>query len=176
MSNMAQPDDIDALVSSVRNLVAHRDAGQAARRAAAPLVLTPALRVDESQPEAEAMPEPATAPDIHDKAAIIEDAVLSQQGDWEEDGGEKLDNAAWAASAFLMPELEPANALEPSAESQTEDRHTTPLPLDEEALRALIVSVVREELSGAMGEKITQNVRKMVRREINRLLANQQLD
>ncbi|MEM9321002.1 MAG: hypothetical protein AAGA70_18660, partial [Pseudomonadota bacterium] len=38
--------------------------------------------------------------------------------------------------------------------------------LDEVALRELVAQVVREELQGALGQRITRNVRKMVRREI----------
>lgn len=48
--------------------------------------------------------------------------------------------------------------------------------LDEDTLRALIVDVIRQELQGVMGERITRNVRKLVRREINRVLAAQDFD
>ena len=43
--------------------------------------------------------------------------------------------------------------------------------LDEEALRDLVAGIVREELQGPLGERITRNVRKLVRREIHRALA-----
>ncbi|NOE26477.1 hypothetical protein [Ruegeria sp. HKCCD6157] len=49
------------------------------------------------------------------------------------------------------------------------------MDLDEETLRELIAEVVRQELQGAMGERITRNVRKMVRREIARALAAKDL-
>lgn len=48
--------------------------------------------------------------------------------------------------------------------------------LDEDMLRDLIVDVIRQELQGVMGERITRNVRKLVRREIHRILAAQDLD
>lgn len=41
---------------------------------------------------------------------------------------------------------------------------------DEAALRALISEVLRQELRGVLGERITRNVRKMVRREIQQAL------
>jgi hypothetical protein len=41
---------------------------------------------------------------------------------------------------------------------------------DEARLRDLIREVLREELRGHMGERITTNVRKLVRAEINRLI------
>ncbi|MBK5946705.1 hypothetical protein CCR83_09730 [Rhodobacter veldkampii DSM 11550] len=47
---------------------------------------------------------------------------------------------------------------------------------DEEALRALIADVVRQELQGMLGERITRNVRKLVRREIQRALASRDFE
>ncbi|OAN72334.1 hypothetical protein A8B82_20165 [Sulfitobacter sp. EhC04] len=48
--------------------------------------------------------------------------------------------------------------------------------LDEEALRDLVSEIVRAELQGALGERITRNVRKLVRREIHRALTAQELE
>ncbi len=48
--------------------------------------------------------------------------------------------------------------------------------LDEESLRELVAEIVRQELQGALGERITRNVRKLVRREIHRALTAQELD
>jgi hypothetical protein len=48
--------------------------------------------------------------------------------------------------------------------------------LDEESLRELVADIVRQELQGALGERITRNVRKLVRREIHRALTAQELD
>ena len=42
---------------------------------------------------------------------------------------------------------------------------------DEEALHDLVREIIREELQGSLGERITRNVRKLVRVEINRVLA-----
>ncbi|MCI5038127.1 MAG: hypothetical protein MRY81_00420 [Donghicola eburneus] len=47
--------------------------------------------------------------------------------------------------------------------------------LNEDMLRAMVAQIVREELQGEMGERITRNVRKLIRREINRALAIQDL-
>lgn len=43
--------------------------------------------------------------------------------------------------------------------------------LDEEALRPVVAKLIRQELQGELGERITRNVRKLVRREILRALA-----
>ena len=48
--------------------------------------------------------------------------------------------------------------------------------LDEETLRNLVIEIVRQELQGTLGERITRNVRKLVRREIYRILASQDFD
>lgn len=48
--------------------------------------------------------------------------------------------------------------------------------LDEESLRELVADIVRQELQGALGERITRNVRKLVRREIHRALTAQELE
>lgn len=47
---------------------------------------------------------------------------------------------------------------------------------DEDALRTLVAEIVREELRGALGERITRNVRRMVRREIAMEMAAKRLD
>lgn len=43
--------------------------------------------------------------------------------------------------------------------------------IDEDMLREIVARLVREELQGTMGERITRNLRRMVRREIARALA-----
>lgn len=48
--------------------------------------------------------------------------------------------------------------------------------IDEEALRDLVAEIVRQELTGELGERITRNVRKLVRREIHRALLTREFD
>lgn len=50
------------------------------------------------------------------------------------------------------------------------------LEIDEETLREMVAAIVREELIGELGDRITRNVRKLVRREINRILASRELE
>jgi hypothetical protein len=45
--------------------------------------------------------------------------------------------------------------------------------LDEQALRELINSIVREELQGELGDRIGRNLRKLIRREIAQILEEQ---
>ncbi|MBU2981976.1 hypothetical protein KO498_09125 [Lentibacter algarum] len=48
--------------------------------------------------------------------------------------------------------------------------------IDEDMLREMVSDIVRQELQGALGERITRNVRKLVRREIHRALMAQELE
>ena len=50
------------------------------------------------------------------------------------------------------------------------------MAFDENVLRNLVRDLIREELQGGLGERITRNVRKLVRAEIARALATQDLD
>lgn len=47
---------------------------------------------------------------------------------------------------------------------------------DEAALRELVIEIIRQELQGALGERITRNVRKLVRAEIHRAMAGREFD
>jgi hypothetical protein len=42
--------------------------------------------------------------------------------------------------------------------------------LDEEALRAVVNAIVREELQGELGDRISRNLRKLIRRELSQAL------
>jgi hypothetical protein len=46
-----------------------------------------------------------------------------------------------------------------------ETAHAAPI-LDEEALRRVVNAIIREELQGELGDRISRNLRKLIRREI----------
>ncbi|KIT16284.1 hypothetical protein [Jannaschia aquimarina] len=48
--------------------------------------------------------------------------------------------------------------------------------MDHEALRDLVAEIVRQELSGVLGERITRNVRKLVRRELRTMFSAEEFD
>lgn len=48
--------------------------------------------------------------------------------------------------------------------------------LSEDLLREIVRDMIKEELQGTLGERITRNVRKLVRSEINRALASRDFD
>jgi hypothetical protein len=69
------------------------------------------------------------------------------------------------------------DVLKLSAEDMLTDGEGNPLTvLDEAALQQIIRQLIRDELKGVLGERITHSVRKLVRAEINRALAAHALD
>lgn len=70
-----------------------------------------------------------------------------------------------------------ADPLADKAGSFLTDGEGNPISiLDEDELMQILRRVIREELQGVLGEKITRNVRKLVRAEIARALTAQTLD
>ena len=47
---------------------------------------------------------------------------------------------------------------------------------DPDALRDLVAEIVRQELQSDLGQRVTRNIRKLVRREIRRALAARDFD
>jgi len=76
-------------------------------------------------------------------------------------------------SAFSRPDS--------AAPKSEDDEHAlldgdeTEIVFDEAMLRELVTDILREELQGALGQRITRNVRKLVRAEIARALASRDL-
>ncbi len=81
------------------------------------------------------------------------------------------DEAAANESQPANADVEPAATPDADAEPGDEDEF-----LDEDALRIMVSEIVREELRGSTGERITRNMRRMVRREIQRALALKDID
>lgn len=89
-------------------------------------------------------------------------------------------DAAWAdeAEAQVLEELSDAvsSAVPLTAvEEALEDSGYDPAAYDDEALRELVRELIVEELQGPLGARITRNIRKLVRAEIARALAAEQL-
>lgn len=79
--------------------------------------------------------------------------------------------------AAAEPPAKRPDLLKLSAEDMLTDGEGNPLTvLDEAALQLVIRQLIRDELKGVLGERITQSVRKLVRAEINRALAAHALD
>ncbi len=117
---------------------------------------------------------------LSDKIKALESAIGRSHDQWESDGTDDSEDFE-APTARAMPWSDHSaaeadvDAKEPDAEN-VDVIAADEAVLDEEMLRELVSDIVREELQGALGERITRNVRKLVRREIHRALTAQELD
>ncbi len=139
-------------------------------------------RIAELETAGRAEPEAADqssrrVPDINEDEieAVPHSGPTVETIQWEDHQEEASGGASFASARDSVAE----NAREMAGDALTEaamDRLAAHEDfLDEEGLRELVSDIVREELQGALGERITRNVRKLVRREIQRALATQEL-
>lgn len=126
------------------------------------------------------------------KIAVLEEVIARTDDQWEPDGPGRDDYAGTEPPAMAWEDAAEDGESEDAADAAPEatlftgqgPRRDTPADslntdediLDEDALRDLVSDIVRQELQGALGERITRNVRKLVRREIHRALAAQELE
>lgn len=80
-----------------------------------------------------------------------------------------------ADGAFGLGELSGAVPDEPAEDAGLFDP-ADDMVIDADALRDLVAEIIRQELQGPLGERITRNVRKLVRREIARAMQAQSID
>jgi cell pole-organizing protein PopZ len=131
---------------------------------------------------------------LKDRIEQLEAAVSSQDGEWEEENEESVETLQWedhgneddtdenmsAPEAFAEQHHDFDAADEADEVTQAEDEYDflagDETLLDEDALREMVADIVRQELQGALGERITRNVRKLVRREIHRALMAQEFE
>lgn len=143
--------DADAVIDTPREPDARR-----ARPGRAPFDLekflagTPEPQADADPVAAEAAPTTAPEPDVPEVAPFV-------------------------ADPSERAEAEAAHASHLMRTAQEEDGSDVTI-LDEDMLRQIVTDMVRQELQGALGERITRNVRKLVRREIARALATRELE
>lgn len=116
------------------------------------------------------------------KIAALETTIARTSDQWEPDGmsrdaysGTRSNAMSWQDSVELDAKGTP---VAEDRKTITSDSSPEPAPsqvVDEKILRDLVAEIVRSELQGALGERITQNLRKLVRREIHRALAARDL-
>lgn len=119
---------------------------------------------------------------------VLETMISQVDEDWEPDGLSTDAYSGTSGTAMAWQDHAPQGednlaGRDTSAEPDEEILDDDPSVLapdeaflDEDSLRELVADIVREELQGALGERITRNVRKLVRREIHRALTAQELD
>lgn len=138
--------------------------------------------------------EPVEATDADDRDVASADPDVAEDGSedgWSDDAPQETDalddpdfEAALseaisgsrndAQTEFEMPVDEEPQDLDVVAAAVTDAALED--MLDEDLLRPLVARLIREELQGELGERITQNVRKLVRREILRALNAHELE
>ncbi len=154
---------------------------------AAPLDFVSARRA--ADPEAEV----AAEAQVEDESAPL--AEVGSLPGWAQSAGAEESDAArpdpvvgdraepditWAdaAEAAVLQELQGAAAPDAAygqdAFTLNEDE-VMDAPVDEAMLREIVRDVLREELQGRLGERITRNIRKLVRAEIARVVASEDL-
>lgn len=100
-----------------------------------------------------------------------------EEADWDDDDDDIAAEAPpKAAAAATTDARRPAQARYDSALEGEDMLAEAEDVMDEDTLRDLVAEIVRQELQGALGERITRNVRKLVRREIHRALTAQELE
>lgn len=140
------------------------------------------------------------------EASVEAPAPDDQPSDWRDAGTEAAADQRDNESSELAPEtaqawedaapesagnpieVQPDEAAEIPALDQSEDSAADQVDeggnlladdeatLDEESLREMVGDLVRQELQGVLGERITRNVRRLVRREIQRAMAMRDLE
>lgn len=139
------------------------------------------------------------------KIAALEAVIARRKDQWEPDGVEtdpysgtappmidwmpdEITDLPHFASTRSGPEpLEAANTLAPGTEGVSKSAPSIPASaladpisatdaIDEDVLQEIVGRIVREELQGPLGERITRNVRMLVRREIHRALVSRDFD
>jgi hypothetical protein len=204
MSNSAARGTDEAVLDSIRRLLSDGRSPEPrpmpAPVATEKLLLTPALRVEKADlPETPERPRSRpVAWSLEDRIAELEAAFGDRTEEWEPDGSEDASQerpsrfvfqhkalAAGAAPAAGDPEApaEPRSAARPARETDEDDDagdgfdifEDDRLP-DPDALRDLVAEIVRQELQSDLGQRVTRNIRKLVRREIRRALAARDFD
>lgn len=115
--------------------------------------------------EAELVAEAPMWPEVEEEALQGEGPVVA------------FPSAAAPAESEPVPEPEPEDEIDVAGvltAAVLEDENLR--VMDEAELHDLVREIVRQELQGSLGERITRNVRKLVRAEVNRALAARSLD
>ncbi|WGW03723.1 hypothetical protein [Tropicibacter oceani] len=138
------------------------------------------------QVQSDTAAEDAPAQSLESKIAELEAMVGRTPDEWECDSSEEPAFVHRPATPIdwedhhdnrpkadrTKPELKP---MEPELTAIATENEALPT-IDEATLREMVSDIVRQELQGALGERITRNVRKLVRREIHRAMVSQDFD
>ena len=172
MSEVIPSQNSDDVLTLIRRLVVKPplvlehpvDIGEGATDAAPLLVLTSALRVEGDCAESITQADPDPSPPI-EPLLLVEPILPASPQD--------QDLSDTVASAMLA-DLQGEKLGEPMTAAVVDK--AAHLGVDPAELRDLVRDLIREELAGALGTRMTRNIRRLVRAEIARELAMRELD
>lgn len=176
-SAQAEPAQTAESAAETPDLDDGKDARSDLEAQAAEFEAVVANRYDQWEPDGESGDDyaggrvtPLSWGNAQDRLDEADEEELSADPDWAEadDVASARHEQDWSQDAMPIPPVE-----------QWGDNDGLSLDdavLDEEALRDMVSEIVRQELQGALGERITRNVRKLVRREIHRALTSQDMN
>ena len=130
---------------------------------------TPDMAADDTAPEA------PMAVDVTEAEALSDGGSASDAvtvGPWPMRDAEATEEPVAEAEETALEITEPAPMLpetRPVDPAPMSDADA--MPIDEDAIRRIVAEVLREELAGELGTRITGNVRRLVRREVTRALS-----
>ena len=146
-------------------------------------ILAPSLRVTE-EPSVSNVPLNET---LEEKISRLEEMITETEGPWEPDSAGKDDYAGRPVTGLPWEEVVDAalSEIDGDLDGDTTDEKSDhadkapseagadqdpiavrSVPVDYEVLRPMVADIIRDELRGVLGEKITANIRRMVHREI----------
>ena len=185
----ANDPDVKAPESGPRVLTLSKTAADEMPEAEVEEAAQPVAEVEVAAPEAKAPEEANSEPKADDMPAVEWHSVRSYgevefepeaagDGDY---AGTEVDALDWSQSNDTSDgATEPGPAEDiidvQAIASEAIEEEVAEAVLDEDMLRDLVGEIVRQELQGPLGERITRNVRKLVLREINRALSSRQAD
>ncbi len=180
--------DLMNVLASIKSLVT--DEGETPKEAAVSgiggkLILAPSLRLADDASDDESQKKEM----LEEKIAQLEEMLTNTVGPCEPDAAGQDGYAGSTVTKALLEEIADATVSDLSGyvsdvpdedpliptdgealdrgEDDIVEALVPPLPVDYEALKTMVTDIIRVELQGVLGEKITANIRNMVRREIN---------
>lgn len=180
---------VEALVDSVVEDVMDTGHGDAPEEAATPLPEAPEQVEEPAQAEEAARADTSLADKIAALEALVGRRDQAEAGDTGFEADPEPEEMFDAAPTFVHrpPQSLTWEDHDPEPRDEMVDHFplgedlgarpvATGLSVDEDALRDMVTRMIRQELQGVLGERITRNVRKLVRREIHRVIMSQEFD
>ena len=167
--------DLTDVLASLKSIVA--DEGKSLKEVAVSkgnemLILASSLRVADSFSEDESQRKEK----LEAKSSRLEEKSTDTDYPWEPGAAVQDDYDENLVTGVLLEEvahsinkdtsLDNKGEADDRVEQYSEEASFSQLSIDYEALKPMVADIIRKELRGVLGEKITSNIRSLVRREI----------